>query len=64
MLKHEPSGCPTFLLNNPPDAPAREWNYMPVRSQFDWRELMEQDDFEMYFAKLAVAATYSRTKHA
>jgi hypothetical protein len=64
VYEHKPSGSVIFLPNNPPETPAREVDYMQMRSQFDWRGLMERDDFEMYFARLAVAAERSRTKQA
>lgn len=64
VYEHKSTGSLIFLPNCPPDTPAREGDYIQMRSQLDGRGLMERDDFEMYFARLAVAADRSRTKQA
>jgi hypothetical protein len=64
VYEHKPTGSLFFLPNIPPHTPAREGDYVHIRSQLDGWGLMERDDFEMYFARLAVAADRSRTKQA
>lgn len=62
--KHKPSGGFFVLHDRPPDTPAREGDYVHIRSQLDWRGLMTRDEFEEHFALLFAKTHEARTKQA